>query len=150
MKKFTIIHNLTATVSIEVLAETREEALEKASKNNIDPRDYDFEFDNAEIGHEEEVQDLLVLIEQVESIMKNDIEGITLNPWPQVTLEYWNGENMVHKHDLMDCIFWNQDDDEIGFNTSSSAADYNLSELPEIEQYKVCQAIIQAAKDAQM
>lgn len=149
MKKFTIIHNLMATVSIEVLAETREEALEKASKNNIDPCDYDFELDSAEVGNEEEVQDLQVLIEQAEAIMKSDEDGITLNPWLRVTLEYWNGENIVHKHDLMDCIFWNQDDDEIGFNSSSSAADYNLSELPEIEQYKVCQAIIQAAKDAQ-
>ena len=30
MKKFTIIHNFTAVASIEVIAETREEAFEKA------------------------------------------------------------------------------------------------------------------------
>lgn len=58
MKKYTIIHNFTAVASIEVLAETREEAFEKARQNDIDPSDYEFELDSAEIGHEEDVPEV--------------------------------------------------------------------------------------------
>ena len=43
MKKFTIIHNFTAVASIEVIAETREEAFEKAKENDLELSDYNFE-----------------------------------------------------------------------------------------------------------
>lgn len=148
MKKFTIIHNFTATVSIEVIAETREEAFEKASKNNIDPRDYEFELDSAEIGHEEEVQDLQSLIEKAEAIMKKadeEDDEITLFPWPLVTVESWDGSKMEYHHQRMSLIYWDYEADEIGFNTDESSADFILSELDEIEQFEICQSIIKEA-----
>ena len=55
MKKFIVIHNFTAVASIEVIAETREEAFEKAAQNNIELSDYNFELESAEIAHEEEI-----------------------------------------------------------------------------------------------
>ena len=145
MKKYTIIHNLTAAVSIEVLAETREEAFEKAAKNNIDPRDYDFELDNAEIGDEEDVPDLQELIAKAEAIIKKadqEEDHITLNPWPLVTTESWDGSQMLYHKQLMYQLYWDYESDEIGFNTEESAGDFYLSELPEIEQFELCQTII--------
>lgn len=149
MKKYTIIHNLTATVAIEVLAETREEAFEKASKNNIDPRDYDFELDNAEIGREEEAPNLKDLIEQAEAIVKaadEEDETITLSPWPLVTTESWDGTQMQYEKQLMSLIYWDYEADEIGFNTEESAGDFLFSELPDIEQIELCQSIIKTQK----
>lgn len=145
MKKYTIIHNLTATVAIEVLAETREEAFEKASKNNIDPRDYDFELDNAEIGNEEEVPNLQELIEQAEAIIKKsdeDVDEIALFPWPLVTVESWDGSKMEYQHQRMSLLYWDYEANEIGFNTEESSGDFYLGELPEIEQFDICNAII--------
>lgn len=145
MRKFTIIHNLTATVAIEVLAETREEAFVKASKNNIDPRDYDFELDSAEIGHEEEVPDLQKLIAKAEAIIKKadeEDDEITLFPWPLVTVESWDGSKMEYHHQRMSLLYWDYEVNEIGFNTEESSGDFYLSELPEIEQLELCNSII--------
>lgn len=147
MKKFTIIHNFTAVASIEVLAETREEAFEKARQNEIDPSDYDFELDSAEIGHEEEVPDLKNLIEKAEDIIRevdNDDKEIKLDPWPTVTTEWWNGNYMEYRHQTITHIFWDYDRNEIGFQTNESAADYGLSEIPDIEQFNLCNQIINA------
>jgi len=148
MKKFTVIHNFTATASIEVLAETREEAFEKARRNELDLSDYDFELDNAEIGHEEEVHDLSTLIEQAESIMKKaDEQEITfmLYPWPRVTVEHWTGYGMEHRQELTENVYWNFDDDEIGF-TLDGGSEAILSEFPELEQFTICQRIIAQAE----
>lgn len=148
MKKYTVIHNFTATASIEVLAETREEAFEKARRNELNLADYDLELDSAEIGHEEDVPDLRTLVEQAESIIKkaND-EDITfmLYPWPRVTTELWNGQNMEHRQELTENIYWNSEDDEIGF-TLDGGAEAILTEFPEIEQFGICQRIIVQAE----
>lgn len=152
MKKYTIIYNFTATASIEVLADTREEAFEKARANELNLADYNFELDGAgaEIGREEDVPDLRTMIQQAESIVKQADEEdktLTLNPWPNVTTEYWTGAKMEQKTDLMDNLYWDYEADEIGFNTVNSAGDFSLSELPEIEQYEICEAIIRQGKE---
>lgn len=147
MRKFIIIHNFTATASIEVLAETREEAFEKAAQNDLDLADYEFELDSAEIGHEEEVPDLQEIIEKAESIIKKADEddiAFVLSPWPRVTTELWNGQNMEHRHELTENIYWNAEGDEIGF-TLDGGAEAILSEFPEIEQLNICLAIIEQA-----
>lgn len=147
MRKFIIIHNFTATASIEVLAETREEAFEKAAQNDLDLAGYDFELDSAEIGHEEEIGDLREIVDKAESIIKKADEddiAFVLSPWPRVTTELWNGQNMEHRHELTENIFWNVEDDEIGF-TLDGGAEAILSEFPEIEQLNICLAIIEQA-----
>lgn len=147
MKKFTIIHNFTAVASIEVLAETREEAFEKAKQNDIDPSDYEFELDSAEIGHEEDVEDLQHLIEKAEDIIReadNEEREVKLDPWPTVTTEWWNGKYMEYRHQTISLIFWDYDRNEIGFQTDDSAADYGLSEIPDIEQFNLCNQIVNA------
>lgn len=147
MRKFIIIHNFTAIASIEVLAETREEAFEKAAKNDLDLADYDFELDSAEIGHEEEIGDLWEIVDKAESIIKKADEddiAFVLSPWPCVTTELWNGQNMEHRHELTENIYWNAEDDEIGF-TLDGGAEAILSEFPEIEQLNICLAIIEQA-----
>lgn len=141
MKKYTIIHNLTATVSIEVLAETREEAFEKASQNNIDPRDYDFELDSAEIGHEEAVPDLKSLIKEAEDILKQS-DSIELDPWPTITVLVWNGERTEPIREIIENIYWDSVREEIGFETDR-CSELTISDIPEIEQLELCEAIIE-------
>lgn len=148
MKKFTVIHNFTATASIEVLAETREEAFEKARQNELDLADYDFELDSAEIGHEEDIPTLSTLIEKAEAIIKKANEEdvcFVINPWPRVTTELWTGYNMEHRQELTENVYWNAEDDEIGF-TLDGGAEAILSEFPEIEQFNICQSIIAQAE----
>ena len=70
MKKFTIIQNFTAVTSIEVLAETREEAFQKARENDLELSDYSFELDSAEIGREEDIPDLQELINKASEVIK--------------------------------------------------------------------------------
>lgn len=145
MKKYTIIHNFTAVASIEVLAETREEAFEKARQNELDLADYDFELDSAEIGKEEYVPELSKLIEQAEAIIKR-ADDIILVPWPLITTEVWDGNKMKSERQRMENIYWDEEADEIGFNTDESSGDFLLSELPELEQLEICQLIIKTSK----
>lgn len=150
MRKFIIIHNFTATASIEVLAETREEAFAKAAQNDLDLADYDFELDSAEIGHEQEIGDLQEIIEKATTIIKNFGEGVGQEDffkvpcYPTVTTLSWNGDEYIkHKNTVEDFYY----DSEKGLMMDvGEAFEVELSELPEIEQLEVCQLIINASK----
>jgi len=147
MKKYTIVYNYIAASSVEVLANSMEEAYRKASKISIPYEDLDLDLDNKEIVEAEDVPDLNSLIEQAEDILKeaqdNDAD-IILNPWPLVTLEVWDGNRMLHRKERIELLYWDFDCNEIGFNTEESCGDHLLSELPEIEQLEICESIIKA------
>ena len=151
MKKFTIIHNFTATAAIEVLAETREEAFEKATQNDLELSDYDFELDSAEIGHEEDVPDLQELICKASEVIKRyEEEGredsFSVSTYPMITTKTaWNGDEFIRKNQIVEAFYWDSDkglvmDVEEGF-------DVELDELPEIEQMEVCELIINEASN---
>ena len=149
MKKFTIIHNFTAVASIEVIAETREEAFQKARENDLELSDYDFELDSAEIGRAEDIPDLQELISKASEIIKRYGEEehdsfFSVTTYPTITTESWNGDEFIKHHNIVEDFYW---DSEKGLMMDvGEGFEVELDELPEIEQLNVCQVIIDAAQ----
>ena len=149
MKKFTIIHNFTAVASIEVLAETREEAFQKARENDLELSDYDFELDSAEIGREEDMPDLQELINKASEVIKRYGEEehdsfFSVPTYPTITTESWNGDEFIKQRNIVEDFYW---DSEKGLMMDvGEGFEVELDELPEIEQLNVCQVIIDAAQ----
>lgn len=149
MKKFTIIHNFTAVASIEVIAETREEAFEKARENDLELSDYDFEFDSAEIGREEDIPDLQELINKAGEVIKRYGEEehdsfFSVPTYPTITTQSWNGYEFIKQRNIVEDFYW---DSEKGLMMDvGEGFEVELDELPEIEQLNVCQVIIDAAQ----
>jgi len=147
-RKFSIIYNFTATATAEILAESEEEALQKAKDYDFDPCDYHFELDCIEVGKSEEVPDLDSLIRQAEHIiLKADKKEVffSLPVWPTIRCSLWNGYDYDTRREPADGIFWDTKSDEICFSLESGA-EVNLSELPEVQQLEICQQIIQQAE----
>ena len=148
MKKYSIIHNFTATAYIEVLAETREEAFEKARENQLDLYDYNFELDSAEIITEEDVPDLQGLISQagkiIEKYMKEHDCYMPLETNYTITTEVWDGVQFVKHNNIVD----NLHIDTTGgiIINSSESIEIALEELSDIEQFNICKLIIQKTK----
>lgn len=149
MKKYTVIHYYDAAIAVEVLASDEDEAREAANAVYYDSNDMRLERNGSEIIDATEVPELSELIEKAENIIKEaerlDIE-INFDPWPTVTTEWWNGSYMEHRHQVITTLFWDYERNEIGFNTDDSAADYGLSEIPDIEQHNICTQIINDVK----
>ena len=149
MKKFTIIHNFTAVASIEVLAETREEAFQKARENDLELSDYDFELDSAEICREEDMPDLQELINKASEIIKRYGEEehdsfFSVPTYPTITTESWNGNEFIKQRNIVEDFYW---DSEKGLMMDvGEGFEVEFDELPEIEQLNVCQVIIDAAQ----
>ena len=149
MKKYIIIHNFTATASIEVIANNQEEAFQKARENDLDLADYNFELDTAEIGEEEDIPDIKKLILEAENILKEaGCLGISyqLVPWPKVTVPVWDGERMQPETQLMEKVYWDEEREEIGIETEYNS-ELTISDILELQQYKLCQAIISQAEN---
>ena len=149
MKKFTIIHNFTAVASIEVIAETREEAFQKARENDLELSDYDFELDSAEIGREEDIPDLQELINMAGEVIKRYGEEehdsfFSVPTYPTITTQAWNGDEFIKQRNIVEDFYW---DSEKGLMMDvGEGFEVELDELPEIEQLNVCQVIIDAAQ----
>ncbi|MGM9708968.1 MAG: hypothetical protein ACI3ZB_05070 [Prevotella sp.] len=149
MKKFTIIHNFTAVASIEVLAETREEAFQKARENDLELSDYDFELDSAEIGREEDIPDIQELINKASEVIKRYGEEehdsfFSVPTYPTITTLSWNGYEFIKQRNIVEDFYW---DSEKGLMMDvGEGFEVELDDLPEIEQLNVCQVIIDAAQ----
>ena len=149
MKKFTIIHNFTAVASIEVLAETREEAFEKAKENDLELSAYNFELDSAEIGREEDIPDLQELINKASEVIKRyGEEGhdgfFSVPTYPTITTQSWNGDEFIKQRNIVEDFYYDSDKGLMMY--IGEGFEVELDELPEIEQLKVCQVIIDAAQ----
>lgn len=149
MKKFTIIHNFTAVASIEVLAETREEAFEKAKENDLELSAYNFELDSAEIGREEDTLDLQELINKASEVIKRYGEEehdsfFSVPTYPTITTESWNGNEFIKHHNIVEDFYYDSDKGLMMY--IGEGFEVELDELPEIEQLNVCQVIIDAAQ----
>lgn len=147
MKKFTVIHNFTAVASIEVLAETREEAFEKAKENDLELSDYNFELDSAEIGHEETTSDLQDFISKANKILKKYQEKrdkcFYMPIYPTVTTLSWDGYKYTKHRNITEDFYYDSDKGLIMY--VGEGLEIELDELSEIEQMNVCQSIIDAA-----
>ena len=150
MKKFTIIHNFTAVASIEVIAETREKAFEKAKENDLELSAYNFELDSAEIGREEDIPDLQELINKASEVIKRYGEEehdsfFSVPTYPTITTESWNGNDFIKQRNIVEDFYW---DSEKGLMMDvGEGFEVELDELPEIEQLEVCELIIREASN---
>ena len=149
MTKFTIIHNFTAVASIEVLAETREEAFEKAKENDLELSAYNFELDSAEIGREEDTLDLQELINKASEVIKRYGEEehdsfFSVPTYPTITTESWNGNEFIKQRNIVEDFYYDSDKGLMMY--IGEGFEVELDELPEIEQLNVCQVIIDAAQ----
>ena len=150
MKKFTIIQNFTAVTSIEVLAETREEAFQKARENDLELSDYSFELDSAEIGREEDIPDLKELINKTSEVIKRYGEEehdslFSVPTYPTITTESWNGDEFIKQRNIVEDFYWGS---EKGLMMDvGEGFEVELDELPEIEQLEVCELIIREASN---
>lgn len=150
MKKFTIIHNFTAAASIEVLAETREEAFKKAKENDLELSDYDFELDSAEIGREEYVPDLQELINKASEVIKRYGEEehdscFSVPTYSTITTQSWNGNEFIKHHNIVEDFYYDSDKGLMMY--VGEGFEVELDELPEIEQLEVCELIIREASN---
>ena len=150
MKKFTIIHNFTAAASIEVLAETRDEASEKARENDLELSDHNFEVDSAEIGREEDVPDLKELINKASEVIKRyEEEGndscFSVPTYPTITTQSWNGDEFIKQRNIVEDFYYDSDKGLMMY--IGEGFEVELDELPEIEQLGVCELIIREASN---
>ena len=150
MKKFTIIHNFTTVASIEVIAETREEAFEKAKENDLELSDYNFELDSAEIGREEDIPDLQELISKASEVIKRyGEEGhdgfFSVPTYPTITTQSWNGNEFIKHHNIVEDFYYDSDKGLMMY--VGEGFEVELDELPEIEQLEVCELIIREASN---
>lgn len=148
MNRYTIHFNCYATTDIDVLAETEEEALQKAKNMEISPERFDFVPNECSVTAEKALSNFEELKIKAENIARAaDVLGceIKLNPWPIITIQVWNGNGMDEKKETLDSVFWDEERDEIGLETDT-AAEITLSDLPLIEQYELCESIVKFQK----
>ena len=150
MKKFTIIHNFTAVASIEVIAETREKAFEKAKENDLELSAYNFELDSAEIGREEDIPDLQELINKASEVIKRYGEEehdscFSVPTYPTITTQSWNGNEFIKHHNIVEDFYYDSDKGLMMY--VGEGFEVELDELPEIEQLEVCELIIREASN---
>lgn len=142
MKKYSIHYSYYATADVEVLANSQDEALEKASKQH---KDFDYSLNEETIRSVEEAEELEELVLIASEIVKNATDDgieIKLNPWPYITVDLWNGFDFEARTEIMEQVYWDDDRDEIGFETDHYS-ELTLVDIPEFQQYEICKAIIE-------
>ena len=140
MKKYTIRCSFLAEADVEVLANSEDEARQKARNTEIPIENYHFEPDTETVEDEEEIQDLSDMIREVTTIVKQK-EELVPEECPSIHLELWNGDDWETKRKKVNAVFWDNVDEQIGIELNDES-DVLLDELTEIEQYEVCKSII--------
>ena len=140
MKKYTIRCSFLAEADVEVLANSEDEARQKARNTEIPIENYHFEPDTETVEDEEEIQDLSDMIREVTTIIKQK-EELVPEECPSIHLELWNGDDWETKRKKVNAVFWDNVDEHIGIELNDES-DVLLDELTEIEQYEVCKSVI--------
>lgn len=150
MKKYTIHYNYYATADVTVLANSKEEAIEKADQIELYKDEFDLEFDTREVYDCEDVPDLQETIDKATAIIKQyGEEGhedfFNVPCYPTVTTQCWDGEEFLKQKNLVEDFYY---DPEKGLMMDvGEGFEVELSELSDIEQLNVCQVIIDSAKE---
>lgn len=151
MKKYTVHYDYYATVDVEVLADSEEEALFKSGANEIPVEDFYFTFDTKEVVSEEEVDDLETMIEKASSIIKNydaDNRGIyKVERYPTINSKVvWDGEVWKRIKNIVEDFYWDKEKSELGMIVNENE-EILISELEdEIDVFNICQTIIESEK----
>lgn len=150
MKKFVIHYNYYATADVTVLANSKEEAIEKADQIEIPNDEFSLEYDNREAFELEDVPELQEVIDKATAIIKKFNEGAghedfySVPCYPTVTTYCWNGDEMVKNKNAVEDFYY--DSDKGLMMDVGEGFEVELSELSDVEQLNVCQVIIDAAQ----
>ena len=151
MKKFIIHYNYYATADVTLLANSKEEAIEKADQIEIDNDDFDFEFDTREVYDYEDVPDLQEVIDKATAIIKKFNEGAgqedfySVPCYPTITTQVWNGDEFIKQRNIVEDFYYDSDKGLMMY--VGEGFEVELDELPEIEQLEVCELIIREASN---
>ena len=145
MKKYIVHYNYYAGTDVVVLANSKEEAIEKADQIDLYNEDFELEFENREIVDSKDIPDLQETIDKASTIIKeykND-DAFKVPYYPTITTQSWDGNNYLRQRNVIEDFYWEPErglmmDVGEGFEVA-------LSELSETEQLEVCQVIIEAA-----
>ena len=150
MKKYIIHYNYYATADVTVLANSKEEAIEKADQIEIANDEFDLEYDNREAFELEDVPELQEVIDKATAIIKQFNEGAgqedfySVPCYPNVTTYYWNGDEMAKNKNAVEDFYY---DPKKGLMMDvGEGFEVELSELSDVEQLNVCQVIIDSAQ----
>lgn len=145
MKKYNICFCYDAKVDVEVLANSREEAIEKASQIEMPLEDYDFDLNETIVNTtDEEIGSLDELTEKAVEIMKR-VDCIGPISFLTASVLVWDGFSMNPIVKRIDSIYWDELHEEICFDAGDSS-ECCLSDCSEIEQYNICKEIIKSDK----
>lgn len=144
MNKYRFHFNYYATADVEILANSIEEAIDKVDKITVPNEEFHYTLNERSVIEQTEVPDLSALIKQAEDILKAN-DAFQLDPWPFATLQIWNGEDTVGRTEPIESIYWDEELEEIGFETEHWSG-YSILDLPEIQQLNICLAIIKQAE----
>lgn len=150
MKKYIIHYNYYATADVTVLANSKEEAIEKADQIEIPNDEFDLEYDNREAFELEDVPDLQETIDKATTIIKQFNEGAgqedfySVPCYPTITTQVWNGDEYIKHKNIVEDFYY--DSDKGLMMDVGEGFDVELSELSDVEQLNVCQVIIKAAQ----
>lgn len=160
---FTVHRNYYATLDVQVVAESEEEAIKKADKifSEVNPSEFYFTENSTEVIDTKPTDDLGTLfdaaVKHIRTIMDNDGDSISFNIDVRVDAQEYDDIYNVSE-DVKACVMTDgayviQDDagfDEpqimIQFEESYAEhwnlEDMNLEEFDEIEQIKILKAIL--------
>ena len=149
MKKFVIHYNYYATADVTVLANSKEEAIEKADQIEIPNDEFSLEYDNREAFELEDVPELQEVIDKATAIIKKFNEGAgqedfySVPCYPTITTQVWNGDEYIKHKNIVEDFYY--DFDKGLMMDVGEGFEVELSELSDVEQLNVCQVIIDAA-----
>lgn len=151
MKKYKVKLIYKASVEVEFIAESQEEAIEKAENTEFALNQLCLERNASEIISEEESESLQDIIGKAENIIKKAEEedvDFHVKYWPSVSIknfDFFERDEIVESK-LIETFYFDNDYEEIGFHVEGLEADFCLSELSEADQLIVCNSIISNAK----
>ena len=140
MKKYTIRYSFFAEADVDVLANSEDEARQKARNTEIPFDNYHFEPDMEKVEDVEEIPDLSDMIREATTIIKQK-EELVPDDCPYIHIDLWSGDDWETKRKKVSAVFWDNVDEQIGIELNDES-DVLLDELTEIEQYEVSKSII--------
>lgn len=157
-KLFTVHRNCYATIDIEVLAESEEEAMRKASErfDNILATEYDFTENEVSVIDTKDAPDIDDLIEKViKRIRRRKDSYLSLSDSIGVTHmqdEYWGGRQ-CGEHEVVDYVSALYiDDDQLyveyerDYDSDHEQEDESIDELSEEDQMKILLSVLSKKK----
>lgn len=148
MKRYTIDHCYNVKTTVEVLAESEEEAKQKASVINLKIEDaYNIHLNEQEITESEEIGNLNEMIKEAGRIIREykGEDPFEVESYPTITSTIWGGYDMEDVEDLVEDFYWDDVHEELGMIVNDNV-EVLISELDEMEQYEVAKLIIESAE----